>query len=219
MTTFEKEIFGNAKCIEDKLLQYGFTKTSDIYVYKCGIFNNEFTLIVEINNSSEVNTSLIENSFKEPYIIYKVPTSQGEFVGKIKKEVSLILEDIKNKCFISSIAISIQTKDVIQYVKDKYGDEPEYLWEKFKETAAIRKKDNKKWYGLICKIPANKLNINNDNLIDVLIVRGDPIEIDNQNIFAGWHMNKKSWISLVLDNRLSNEEVFKIIDKSYLKAK
>ncbi|QED38241.1 MmcQ/YjbR family DNA-binding protein [Antarcticibacterium arcticum] len=35
------------------------------------------------------------------------------------------------------------------------------------------------------------------------------------NIFPGYHMNKKLWNTLILDGRLSNSFIFELIDHSY----
>ena len=43
--------------------------------------------------------------------------------------------------------------------------------------------------------------------------------VDNINIFPGYHMNKKSWISINLCGNIDLEEVYKLIDKSYILSK
>lgn len=39
--------------------------------------------------------------------------------------------------------------------------------------------------------------------------------IDNQNIFPAYHMNKKHWISIVLDKNIKLETIKELIDISY----
>ncbi|MBR3153114.1 MAG: MmcQ/YjbR family DNA-binding protein, partial [Clostridia bacterium] len=39
--------------------------------------------------------------------------------------------------------------------------------------------------------------------------------IDNKKIFPGYHMNKKSWITIKLDNSVETEEIIHLIDNSY----
>ena len=45
-----------------------------------------------------------------------------------------------------------------------------------------------------------------DNILDI---------IDNQNIFPAYHMNKKHWISIVLDKNIKLETIKELIDISY----
>ena len=39
--------------------------------------------------------------------------------------------------------------------------------------------------------------------------------LDNTKIFPGYHMNKKSWITIKLDESLDITEIFNLIDNSY----
>ena len=39
--------------------------------------------------------------------------------------------------------------------------------------------------------------------------------IDNNLYYRAFHMNKKSWISIILDGRVPSEEIFRRIDISY----
>lgn len=79
----------------------------------------------------------------------------------------------------------------IEYVRKKYGDELEFLWTKFPDNAAWRRKDNRKWYGVLSK----------------------------EHYYPGWHTNKKSWYALVLDDCISDEEMQLRITESYELAK
>ncbi len=46
-----------------------------------------------------------------------------------------------------------------------------------------------------------------DNLVDDLV--------NNKSIFKAYHMNKKSWITIILDDSLKDDEIIKYIDISY----
>ena len=39
--------------------------------------------------------------------------------------------------------------------------------------------------------------------------------LENKNIYPAYHMNKKNWASVILDESLSNDEIFNLIDISY----
>ena len=43
--------------------------------------------------------------------------------------------------------------------------------------------------------------------------------VDNKSIFPAWHMNKKHWITIILDGSMPLDEIFKFIDRSYELAK
>ena len=112
-----------------------------------------------------------------------------------------------------------QSKEIIQYIKEKYKDELEFLWEKFDDCAIWRNKQNNKWYGLIVKISEKKLGIDSDRIVEIIDLRYQKEEtqniIDNKKVFQGYHMNKKSWITIKLDNTMNTKKIKELIDNSY----
>ena len=64
-----------------------------------------------------------------------------------------------------------QTRNVIAYVKEKYGDELEFLWPRFDANAIWRNKVNRKWYGLVMIVLADKIGIEQEGELEILDVR------------------------------------------------
>ena len=107
--------------------------------------------------------------------------------------------------------------NLIAYVREKYGDELEFLWEKFPKDAIWRRRDTKKWYAVIMEISERKLNLDSDNIVEVIDLRGRALEnfVDGEKYFPGYHMNKKSWYTIRLDGSVTFEEICKRLDESY----
>ncbi len=110
-------------------------------------------------------------------------------------------------------------KTVLEYIKNTYGCEAEYLWEG-DDGAAIRNPHNKKWFAVLMHgISKRKLGIDCDEKVSVLNLKCDPIfsysVVDNERIFRGYHMNKEHWISILLDGSVPQDELFYLIDLSY----
>lgn len=204
---------------KEKLIKYGFKKTEELYTFKCKICENQFEINVIISDNKKFS-KLIDLANEEEYILVDVEESTGEFVGRVKQEYESKLQDIIEKCTINSVFNQEQSKTVIKYIKEKYHDELEFLWEKFDDNAIWRNKANRKWYGAILTVSKSKFGFNSEDLVEVLDLRyqkGKVQEIvDNKRVFPGYHMNKESWITVILDGTLSDEEVFNLIDNSYL---
>lgn len=202
----------------DKLLEYGFTKDDNVYLYKKKLDDYQFEMKVVVENN-KMSSCLFDLISKDEYILVDIEDSKGEFVGKVRTAYLQELQNIIEKCTSLNIFKSQQAKEVIKYVKEKYNDDLEYLWEKFPENAIWRNKTNNKWYGSILVISERKLEISSDKKIEIIDLRyqKDKIEelIDYNKIFPGYHMNKKSWITIKLDGSLELEEIFKLIDNSY----
>lgn len=201
-----------------KLLEYGFTKKEDIYEYKKDILDDKFTVEIKIKNNKLIS-KLIEKEYNDEYLMIDIKDISGEFVGKVKEEYERVINDIIEKCTDIDIFKSKEAKLIIKYIKEKYDNELEYLWKKFPENAIARNKENKKWYLVILTLDESKLIEGKSGKIEILDIRyqKDSIEsiIDNVKFFPGYHMNKKSWITIKLDNSIKIEEIYKLIDNSY----
>ena len=202
----------------DELLKYGFIQEKNIYLYKTKIYDEQFEMIVTIENN-KMTSKLFDLINEDEYILVDIQASTGEFIGKVKEEYENELKNIIEKCTTPNVFKSEQAKEVIKYVKDKYNDDLEYLWKKFPENAVWRNKKNKKWYGALLIISERKLELESDKIVDIIDLRysKDRIKeiIDNKKIFAGYHMNKDNWITIKLDDSIKTETIFELIDNSY----
>ncbi len=215
--------FKNRKLNIHKLTDYGFVKCDKGYSYSANLVDEQMKLNVMVLNDGKISTMVIDNTFGEEYILHLVPDAAGPFVGQVKAEYEAVLEDIASKCFDVEVFKAEQSKAIITYVRKKYGDELEFLWEKFPDNAIWRRKDNEKWYGALLTVKASKLGLDGDVMIEILDLRIKPTDIettvDKKRFFMGYHMNKKHWYTLLLDGSISTEEICRRIDESYLLAK
>lgn len=212
----------NKKINKEKLLNYGFEVHNNIYLYSAKIMNNKFELNIEITPPNDIKTKLTDTETTEIYTLH-LSDITGDFVGKIREEYNLIIEEIAENCFDNNIFKNKITYSVINYIKEKYGDEVEYLWKKFPDNAIARRKDNKKWYLAILTVRKDKLGFKETGNTEIIDLRANPEEIpellNNPDIYPGYHMNKKHWITIILDGSVKTEDICKMIDKSYRLAK
>ena len=210
--------FKNRKIDYEKLLIYGFKNENDKYIYKTRIQNNQFEVNVIISNE-ESYSKLIDLENETEFILVDLETSNGKFVGQLRNDYEQIIEDIIIQCTSKEAFKNSQTKEVINYIEKKYGDKLEFLWEKFDDNAIWRNKQNNKWYGVLLTLSESKLGINSEKIVEVIDLRyqKEKIEsiIDNLKIFPGYHMNKKSWITIKLDELVDTSYIFELIDNSY----
>ena len=108
-------------------------------------------------------------------------------------------------------------EELFQWVKQEYGTEAEYPWKD--SNAVLRRADNDKWYGVILSVAGSKLGLEDDNIIDVINLKSDPMLIGSlrgqKGYFPAYHMNKTHWITILLDGTLPEPELFWLLDESY----
>ncbi len=110
-------------------------------------------------------------------------------------------------------------KVIFAYADKKYKSSPEYLWAKDPESAVLRHRDNNKWYALIMKVSKDKLGLDSTEKTDIINMKCEPEKIGSlrmiKGIFAGYHMNKENWISVLLDGSVEENLLFDLLDRSF----
>lgn len=109
---------------------------------------------------------------------------------------------------------------IIDYAKKKYKAKPEYLWRRYPNYIVFRHSDNNKWFGIIMDVPREKLGLDGEERVDILNVKvQDPflqdILIQQNGYFRGYHMNRGTWMSVLMDGTVSYEELCRMLDESY----
>ena len=206
-----------------KLEEFGFKLINNSYYYYASLLKNQFKMTIKINLDNSIFTEIIDTETNEPYVLHLLETKRSGYSEKVYKEYSEVLEKIKKECFEDEIFKANYTKEVINYIKNKYGDELEFLWEKSPKNAVIRRKSSKKWYAVILTVSKRKLNLDSDEIIEIINLHNIAEEIekltDNKRYFPAYHMNKKHWCTICLDGTVELKEIYKLIDVSYELAK
>jgi len=211
------DLFKNKKFNTKKLLRFGFKQVKEGFIFSKPLYDEQFELTVLIDNKGDLSTRLVELDTGELYTLHLVESADGSFVGQIKDEYNTILEQISEACCESKVFKSNTTNEIIEYIRNKYGVEPEFLWNQYPDAAVVRRKDNSKWYAAFMTIPKSKLGFSDRALIEIIDLKVEQATevVDNKTIFPGYHMNKKYWITIILDDSVPVDEIKTRIEESY----
>lgn len=213
----ENELFKRSIVNFNKLIEYGFKKENNNYIFEKEFLDKSFKAIISIDDKGSVSGKIIDLQVDEEYINIRTEMN-GEFVNKVREEYKSILIDIKNNCYEDKYFINNQTNRITKYIKDKYNIEPEFLWKKYLYFGIFRNKNNKKWFALITNIDKSKI-VEGKGEIELLNIKLDKDKIKElltkDGFYEAYHMNKKSWISIILNDILEDEELFSLITESY----
>ena len=200
---------------KEQLNGFGFKEEAEKLIYRKEILDSSFLIeIVFVNNQLMVEVYDIE--FDEIYSLFSVDSAVGETVQNIREHVENLLSSILGLADESGKISS----EVIDYCNNKYGGNYVNPFKKHPDILAFVNEKNK-WYALLSDVEYNKLNKNTDITTKVKILNVKyPTDrileiIDNKNIFPAYHMNKKHWISIVLDKNIKLETIKELIDMSY----
>ena len=108
-------------------------------------------------------------------------------------------------------------ENLIKFVEEEYSvkfDTP------FKDSDILifRHKSNKKWFGAILKVSADKLGKEEKEIIDILDVKTDPLirepMLKKKGVYVAYHMNKVHWLTIVL-KEISDDDLKFLVDLSF----
>lgn len=186
-----------------QLRAFGFAKEAGVHSYAATLLDGLFAMTVTVTSEGTVSADVVETASGEKYVLHRVSGATGAFVGQIREEYERVLTRIAEACFEPDVFKSEGARRVIQYVRDTYQHEPEYLWQRFPDNAVVRRSDNAKWYLVILTVRKEKLGLPGDGTTEVVDVRMKPEDVaalvDGVRYFPGYHMNKKHWVTLCLD--------------------
>ena len=218
-----KDFIKDKKIDFKKLEEFGFELKDNSYYYHTSLLKNQFKMSVKISLDNSIFTEIIDTETNEAYVLHLLEIKRSGYSEKVHKAYSEVLEKIKKECFENEIFKANYAKEIINYIKNKYGDELEFLWGKSPKNAVVRRKSSNKWYAVILTISKRKFNLDSDELVEVINLHNSPEEIekliDNKRYFPAYHMNKKHWCTICLDGTVELEKIYKLIDKSYELAK
>lgn len=110
-------------------------------------------------------------------------------------------------------------QQILKYAEEKYGTIPERLWLKYPGYEVLRHPHGGKWYGIIMDIPQNKIGLKGGKITDILVLKGDPDDIvhiiESEGFAPAYHMNKKHWFTVILDDVRSEEDIYMLLENSY----
>ena len=210
------EIFKSYQFNQEKARAYGFIENEGVWIYSCQILQDDFVMTVSITTDN-VSFQVFDQETGDLYPQVHMESMRGSFVGSVREACLEILYQIRKACFDVQNFICPQTKRIMAQVQEKYGDQLEYLWEKSPDTAVLRHEDSQKWYAVLMRISWDRLDKGREGLVEAVNLKHDCVAdlLSQKGIYPAFHMNKRYWISLALDDSLSDNEVLDLLEISW----
>ena len=210
------EIFKAYQFNSKKAKEYGFVENQGVWTFSSTILQGDFLMIVTVEDGV-LALQVYDQETGDLYPQVHMESMRGTFVGSVREACLEVLYDIRKACFEVQEFLCTQTKRIMTHVQENYEDQLEYLWEKSPDTAVLRHDDNQKWYAVLMKISWEKLDKSREGQVEVVNLKHDQVAdlLLGKGIYPAFHMNKRYWISLPLDDTLSDEQVLELFERSW----
>ena len=221
-----------------RMEDYGFINKDKYFVLERNFMGDDFTAEIMVRESGEVSGRVIDVMNEEEYVQLRMPNYNGAYVGAVRAEYEAILLDIAEKCCNEVNFASDQSNRIAAEILERYAVEPDFPWDDDGngEYGVFRHPGSRKWFGLIMNIDRRLLDRKADKkekkaagnegqanksavMVDVINLKADEFKTEALHkipgIYPAYHMNHKKWISVVLDDELSDSDVLDLVDISY----
>ena len=197
-----------------RAIAYGFSRTEAGLELKKELPGvGLYAVFVIAGKSFEVNVFDVDTD--EEYLPFNVLDNITGFVTGIREQVEDLVQEIKEKCLLNS---NMKLR-LMEYCERKFGTEPEAPWEDSPDAYTFKTAKRNKWYALFMTIPYKSLGLVAKGALDVVNIKLPPEKvldlIDRVHFYPAYHMNKKHWITIVLDKEVDEPLVQQLLEESY----
>lgn len=223
----EDKIFQRYSPDFNQLEKYGFIKQNNSFVFEKMFQDGLFKAVVVVNTNEQITATVYDIENNDEFLPLRIEgrNGQGAFVGEIRAAYEKILEDIREKCFTKKYYIYPQSNRITNLIIKKYGNEPEFLWEKTPGSGIFRNPESKKWYLAILDVDRSKIQDgqkgqkDKKELVEIALIKLSPDKVEKitkqEHFYPGWHMNKKYWITVILDDTVADDKIMQLIEESH----
>ena len=226
--TLEEEIFQHLTPDIPSLVPYGFRPKDTGWVFEAPLLNGAFRAMIEITPNGRLSGRVVDTDTEEDYIPLRLPIPVGSFAASVREAYESLLKDIAAQCFRNTAFTSEQAGRIVALSSSRYGTVPEFMdfgQEIYRGTVVLRCAETQKWYAIIMQVRWSVLTKTapqgpeNDPLVTVMNVKVGEDRMDETlsvpGVFPAYHMQKKSWVSVLLEDRIPDEIVIPWLDISY----
>lgn len=222
----ELDVFRKKRVVFEHLVPFGFQKSQGGYDYVELILAGAFEVRVHVSADGQVSTQVLDTDLNEEYLAIHATQVMGNFVGQVRAAYLTVLERVAAACFESLPFLNPQTNRLAQYLQGTYGDTHDYPFEKYPEFSSYRYPQNHKWYALVMTVAREKLDLGDETWskealeqnVEIVNIKVKPKDLsrllDLKGIYPAYHMSNKSWVSLVLDETISDDLLFSLVAHS-----
>ena len=210
------EIFKAYQFNSKKAKEYGFVENQGVWTFSSTILHGDFLMRVIVVDG-DLSFQVFDQETDDLYPQVHMESMRGTFVGSVREACLEVLYDIRKSCFEVQEFLCPQTKRIMTLVQEKFENQLEYLWEKSPDTAVLRHEENQKWYAILMRISWEKLDKGKEGEVEVVNLKNDQVAemLTLKGIYPAFHMNKSYWISVPLDDKLSDQQILDLIKTSW----
>lgn len=218
----ENEVFQRTKPDFSKFIPYGFAKIQNQYHLETDFMDGAFRAILNIDSKGNVSGTVIDKMNGEEYVPLRNSVQNGAYVSSVRNAYRAVLDDIAKSCYIPTFFAFEQSNRICELIYEFYGDRPNFPWNSnpYQYAGTFRHKDTSKWYCVIMPVKKSTFDkFDDDSSVEIINLKIDEKYRERlqaqDGIYPAYHMSHKCWISVLLDNTVSDQYIMELLHTSY----
>ena len=219
----EEKVFQRKRFLPEKAAEYGFQESDNGWRFESDFMDGDFLAVINISRTGTVTGKVMDLMNDEEYTRLRTEDIIGAFSASVREGYKQILEDIAENCCREMLFATDQANRIAELIKKKYNVLPDFPWGNgaHRLSGVFRHGDSSKWFALIMNVKRRVLPDSEDEtLVDVINLKINEKDIDRitdeAGIYPAYHMNHRKWISVLLDDTISDDRITKLIQDSYI---
>ena len=207
------EFFRRKRVKHSALQKFGFKKDSSRWTYSAPVANGALVCTIAVDAGGMVTENTVDATTNEEYVQHHIAAASGKFVGGVRRDIMALMRRIADACFERDVFKTALARGILSFAETEWGETPEFLWKNFPDYAVMRRKDTDKWYALLARLTADKVGGSKKDIIEVVNMRRTE-GMDGPRFLPAYHMNKKTWTTIVLDGSVGKDELLGLLSES-----
>ena len=179
--------------------------------------NGDFKAVISVDRVGHFSGSVYEIATQDEYLPLRVE-GMGGYAAEVRNAYIEILKDIKEKCCHENAFIFPQTNRLTEEIYKTYGDKPVFPWDDF-SGGVFKNPTNGKWYAIVMALNVQKVDKKLTGKVEVMNIKLNPDKIKDllgkKSFYPAYHMNKKNWISILLNDTVPDKILLNLLDESH----
>lgn len=222
MLTIEEKVFQRKRFDRARMLRFGFQSVDGVLQYSAPFMDGDFVARLSVSEKGQVRGTVIDAMNGEEYAQLRIEQFNGAYVNSVRSAYEALLTELAEACCRDVPFASEQANRITERIAQRFGVCPDFPWGRspHENSGVFRHTDTGKWFALIMNITRHALERNGDRTAtDAINLKIDPQDgpelTGTDGIYPAYHMNHKSWITVTLDERLSDDAVMTLIENSF----
>ena len=222
MATIEEKIFKRLRFDPERMGSCGFKEVADGMLLVRSFIDDEFRAEITVGKDGSVKGTVIDELSGEEFDQLRNPNYTGSFVNTVREAYEKLLLGVAHECCKEVAFASDQSNRIASWILSEYGVDPDFPWDdkQTKDYGVFRHQGSRRWFALIMNIRRGLVDkTGSSELVDVMNLKIEDGSASSyrgmQNIYPAWHMNHKTWISVILNDALPDDKVKALIRRSF----